>query len=203
MANILPWRKEKKPQLAVWQEFVIGVGGSLGGLLAMRLYWQYVAPYLQSEEDERQTPLQSPPESASLDDVALVGKQYEEGESATAALGRIAYESLTGQAPDAQTQEQLSNLIHWLFGLIQGGFYGVLESAKREGGPLRGLLFGAGLWLFGDELTVPALGLQKGPTAVSPAGHINRLGAHLSFGLGTAISTRLLRALFTPAKDKR
>ena len=40
------------------------------------------------------------------------------------------------------------------------------------------------------------MGLQAGPMAVSPAQHAHRFGAHLAYGLGTAVATRILRRLF-------
>lgn len=39
-------------------------------------------------------------------------------------------------------------------------------------------------------------GLQKGPTAVSRADHLNRLGAHLSYGWATAVLTKLFNQIF-------
>jgi uncharacterized membrane protein YagU involved in acid resistance len=57
---------------------------------------------------------------------------------------------------------------------------------------LGGGIFGAGLWLIGDELIVPLLGVQRGPTAVSFTQHLNRLGAHLFYGWSTAAITRAL-----------
>jgi len=60
---------------------------------------------------------------------------------------------------------------------------------------LGGPAYAAGLWLLGDELVVPMLGLQSGPTAVPPVQHANRLGAHLAYGLATGVATGLLRRL--------
>jgi hypothetical protein len=74
--------------------------------------------------------------------------------------------------------------------------YGALRS-QADGLDLKGgLLYGTGLWLLGDELAVPALGLQGGPATVSGVQHLNRLGAHLAYGLGIATATQLLRRFF-------
>ena len=169
------------------KNMITGIVGSVAGLMAMRLYWQKVAPFVNEYiQDE-------PLSSEQLDDISLVGKQYKQGESSTDALGRIAYEKVTGKEPDESMQEMLSYATHWLFGLLQGGTYGSLRTKLPGADVLGGLLFGLALWLFGDETAVPALGLQEGPTAVSPAQHVNRLGAHLAYGLGTAATAQLLR----------
>jgi hypothetical protein len=176
-------------KLSYKKNMITGLVGSIAGLMAMRLYWEKVAPLVDDHISDE------PVGSEELDDISVVGKQYEEGESATEALGRIAYQKVTGKEPDDSTKEALSYAAHWLYGLLQGGAYGSLRAKGPGIDVLGGLLFGAALWLFGDETAVPALGLQKGPTAVSPAQHVNRLGAHLAYGLGTAAAARLLRRL--------
>jgi hypothetical protein len=171
------------------KSMIIGLVGSVAGLVAMRLYWQKIAPLVKEHFSDE------PLASDQLNDISLVGKQYEQGESSTEALGRLAYTKVVGEEPDDKTKEVLSYVTHWLYGLVQGGVYGGLRPKAAGVDVLGGLLFGTALWLFGDETAVPALGLQKGPTAVSPAQHVNRLGAHLAYGLGTAASTQLLRRL--------
>lgn len=176
-------------QVSYKKSMITGLVGSVAGLMAMRLYWQKVAPLVNERINDE------PLASGQLDDISLVGKQYEKGESSTEALGRMAYEKVVGEEPDDSTKEMLSYAVHWLFGLLQGGTYGSLRAKAPGIDILGGLLFGMALWLFGDETAVPALGLQKGPTAVSPAQHVNRLGAHLAYGLGTAAAAQLLRRL--------
>ncbi len=176
-----------------WQGFVLGVAGSIVGLLAMRLYSQHIAPLVKRDEAEKDNSQSAEPPQP-LDDIAVLGKQYQKGESSTAALGRIFYTAVTGSEPQTdELKTALSYLIHWYYGLLQGGLYGAW-SADRSA-LSSGLLYATGLWLVGDEIVVPVLGLQSGPTAVSPQTHFNRFGAHLFYGLGTAVTTRLLRLL--------
>jgi hypothetical protein len=181
------------------KKFLLGVIGSLGGLLAMRLYWQYVAPLIKakfgSQNSDRTAT--APNSSEALNDIALTGRQYRANESATEALGRILYERVTGHEPTSdQSTNRLSYGIHWVYGMIQGGLYGALLSSARKLDLQKGAFYGLALWLLGDELVVPLLGLQEGPTAVSGEQHLNRFGAHLAYGLGTSFSTSLLRRFF-------
>ena len=70
--------------------------------------------------------------------------------------------------------------------------YGALREDAEFPDLAGGIAFGAALWLFNDELLVPLLGLQDGPTAAPPVQHVNRLGAHLAYGSATALTTQLL-----------
>lgn len=71
----------------------------------------------------------------------------------------------------------------------------VLRRRSSAGGDLLGgELFSMGLWFLGDELAVPHLGLQDGPSAAPPLTHLNRLALHLTDGMATAATTQLRKA---------
>jgi hypothetical protein len=178
-----------------WKGFVIGVAASAAGLVAMKQYWQLVAPKVNEQAPLTGTDVY--PEDVNLDDIAVSEKRYKEDESSTAALGRMVYKKMAGREPRSkEAKEMLSYLTHWVYGLLQGGLYGAFRGNSGKLIDFKGgAVHGAGLWLLGDEVAVPMLGLQKGPTATSPAGHINRLGAHLAYGLTTAATTQLLNKL--------
>jgi len=179
-----------------WKGFVLGLAGGAVGLIAMDSYWQWVAPLVTSWVSNQTSESSGHVEPQPLDSISLIGKQYQEGESSTAALGRIAYRALTGQEAQSQeTKTTLSYLVHWIYGMLQGGIYGAIRAAAGFPDIRGGLAFATGLWLFGDELTVPLLGLQGGPTSVPPRQHANRLGAHLAYGFGTAVTTQFLNRL--------
>lgn len=182
-----------------WKGFVVGILGSVAGLLAMRYYWNNVAPMLKDKANSQSGNKQQQQQANSLqelDSIAIFGKQYKDDESATAALGRMLYSRLNGQEPQSEeTKTALSYLVHWGYGMYQGGNYGAWRSDAGFPDLRGGLIWGAGLWLVGDELMVPLLGLQQGPGAVPPVQHANRLGAHLAYGLATAATTQLLRKM--------
>lgn len=180
-----------------WQEFTMGLVGGAVGVLAMDLFRQHISPLLMPEDNgqgangntrggqggnERQ--------QASL---SLIGQHHRPDESATAALGRIMYHAVENRDPDQATKTELSNLVHWSYGMLHGGLYGAVRPAVAGGDLLGGALFGAGLWILGDELAVPLLGLQDGPSAAPPSTHLNRLALHLAYGMATAATTQLLK----------
>ena len=177
-----------------WKGLVFGMIGSIAGLLAMRYYWNNIAPAVEEAFGGQENRGQAPDP---LDDISLWGKQYREDESSTAALGRLLYQWITGEEP--QTQElktALSYLVHWGYGMLQGGIYGALRANAPFPDLKDAWLYATGLWLVGDEVVVPLLGLQSGPTAVLPVQHANRWGAHLAYGTGTALATQTLLRLF-------
>jgi hypothetical protein len=180
--------------------FIVGIFGGAVGLLAMRWYWQKAAPIIQGrgEENQNEEQLDKPliKQAGKYEDISIYGPKYQENESATGALGRILYTGIAGKEPQAkETKTLLSYLVHWVYGLAQGGVYGANRGKVEVLDVNGGILFGSALWLFGDEMAVPLLGLQQGPGGVTLRQHINRLGAHWVYGLGTAITTQLLRRI--------
>ena len=73
-----------------------------------------------------------------------------------------------------------------------GGVYGAVRGGVRFPDLVAGLVYATGLWLVGDELVVPLLGLQSGPTAASLVQHFNRLAAHLIYGAVLSVTTQVL-----------
>lgn len=180
---------DKSKEINHWKGFVLGVVGAAAGITAMKYYWQGVTSV--TGKDPRSEPNTS--DMHALDDIAVAGEHHKPGESSTAAIGRLAYEATADKEPKKETKEMLSNAVHWGYGLFVGGLYGAVRggSSKLIDVP-GGLAYGTGLWLFGSELAVPMLGLSKGPTTESLAGHAYGLGAHFAYGLATAATTQLL-----------
>jgi hypothetical protein len=180
--------------------FILGILGGAVGLLAMRWYWEKAAPLVEGQggennsEEREEKALEKQAER--YKDISIFGPQYREDETSTDALGRIFYTSIAGKEPKAkETKTLLSYLVHWVYGLAQGGVYGANRGKVGVFDVKGGMLFGTALWLFGDEIGAPLLGLQQGPGGVPFRQHINRLGAHWAFGIGTAVSTQLLRRI--------
>ncbi|MFP4345834.1 MAG: hypothetical protein ACLFU8_14155 [Anaerolineales bacterium] len=176
-----------------WKGYVLGAIGGIAGILAMRQYWKTVTavvghdPRRVEQEDQEPQP---------LDDISLLGKNFKQGESTTAALGRILYTRLAGEEPNQQTKTALSYIIHWVISVDASGTYGMLRGPATFPDPVGGTALAVGLWLFGDELFMPLVGLAKGPTAYPAELHAHALGAHLAYGLASAAATQFLHILF-------
>ena len=170
----LPSKVRIQPDPNPLEGFALGLVGANIGLLAMTLYQNYAAkPIFEASPEADKNP------SGSLDSISVVGKQHEDDESSTAAVGRKALETVTGEGPknDAMATA-LSYGVHWGFGMLMGGAYGALRSGKGGAADLGvGLAFGAGLWALADEVVVPHTGPAGGadqgvedPARQSPGG---------------------------------
>jgi hypothetical protein len=128
--------------------------------------------------------------------ISPFGRHFEEGESSTAAMGRIIYHWITGKEPQCEeTRSLLSNLTDWGFGMLMGGVYGALRGEEKAFDFKGELLYAFGLWLFADEIGVPLMGLAKGPKGYPISLHLEDLGAHLVYGLVTFTTTKLLERI--------
>lgn len=182
-----------------WQDLVVGLLGGVAGVIAMDLFSQQIVPMLTQDDGEQgrgqSHDQQGRQHEQPLDSISVIGQHHRQNESSTAALGRILYHWATDEDPDKKTKSSLSYLVHWGYGIAQGGVYasmrGPVEGADLPGG----MAFGTALWLLGDELAVPMLGLQDGPTADGVGTHVNRLAMHLVYGVTTAATVQMLRRL--------
>ena len=83
--------------------------------------------------------------------------------------------------------------IHYSYGSLVGALYGGLCELAPIASAGLGMPFAAAMWLLGDEIAVPALGLSKPPTEYPPRVHADALAAHFCYGLTTDLLRRVLR----------
>lgn len=167
-----------------------GLLGGAAGLLAMELIKRATAPLAK-----RGAPRPTREAPTARTSMSVVGRHHGPDESATDALGRIVYENLVGRAPSPGTQRKLSWAVHVGYGLVVASLYGAIRGGRDRGvarAVLGGTLFGAGLWLLGDELAIPLLGLSDKPTRYPVTSHLQSLAQHLGFGVATAATTGVL-----------
>jgi hypothetical protein len=172
----------------------LGIGelAGIAGLVAMTTTQRLLKPLVKKRA------AQPTDVFASERTMSPIGSHHGTNESATDAVGRMAYEQVVGDEPDEGQKRALSWAVHIGYGLAVAGLYGVLEGRKRHS--LRhairtGALFGIGLWALGDELAVPLLGLADKPTQYHPTRHAQSLAAHLGFGIATATVTNVIGRL--------
>ncbi len=168
---------------AWWKRYLLGLAAGAAGTAAMDLYQKAMKKVSNGQ------PASSEPKEH---DISLTGRKHEPGESATAAIGRLAYRKVTGRDPDGETRTRLSNAVHWGYGIDMGTTYALLRDRRAHLDWAGGLAFGAALWVLGDEIAVPLLGLAEGPKAYPKSLHAETLGAHLVYGITTAAATQLL-----------
>jgi hypothetical protein len=177
--------------------FARGLIGSLVGLAAMDLYSRGMKALASRYGSENGSGNRngSGQKSHALDDIAIDGIKARKDEPATEAVARLAVEAVTDGEPTDRTRARLGQVVHWGYGAAVGGLYGLLRCDHEDLDLPAGAGYGAALWLIGDELMVPLLGLAKGPTANGVGSHAQALGAHLVYGLATSGATHALRRI--------
>lgn len=175
-----------------WKGLSLGLVGGAAGTLAMGGYWRIAQAVLGS--DPRAATRGDGPHA--LADISLVGAHHTEEESSTAAMGRIAYTRLAGKPPESpETASTLSYVVHYGYGIAQGGLFGALGSGRMDRIVAEGAAYGTGLWLFGDELGISLLGLADGPGRYPLSQHLARWGAHIAYGVALSATTTVLRRI--------
>lgn len=181
--------------------FLRGAIGSVAGLAAMGLFFRATQALSRGHDDGEASAGDSGDGRSgdfierheALDDISVAGRQAEEDEPSTEAVGRIGYEAATGHEPDEETKHRLGQAVHWGYGILLGSVYGGLREEADAPDLLGGLGYGTAAWVIGDELMVPLLGLAEGPTSHGWADHAKALGAHLVYGAATSTATHALK----------
>ncbi|HET8522621.1 MAG TPA: hypothetical protein VFL82_05260 [Thermomicrobiales bacterium] len=172
-----------------WKGALLGLIGGAAGTYVMGEHIKLVTRVLGSNPLAR-TVGDGP---HALDHISLIGTHHHPDESSTAALGRIAYHTLTGQDPNDETKNVLSYLVDYAYGSLQGGVYGAFTGGSIPKNMIAGPVFGTIIWLLGDEGAVSLLGLADGPTKFPLSEHLHRWAVHIAYGTATAATTTALR----------
>jgi putative membrane protein len=161
--------------------FLAGLCGGLAGTLVMTQFqngWSKAAAALSSKDDSR--------EQAS--------KQPAESDNATMKVaGALAH--LTGRQLSFEQRKKAGLAVHYAFGTLMGGVYGIVEEASprqvRRHAALSGVGLGSTLFVGADEIAVSKLGLSGGSAPLSS--HVYALASHLIYGITTALTYATLR----------
>lgn len=100
--------------------------------------------------------------------------------------------ALFGERLGHEERERLGTMIQWALGIGAGALYaGLRQQLSREDGS-RGLALGASFWGLIDEGLNPALGLKPGPDRFPWQAHMRGLAGHVSYGVVTDGTLRIL-----------
>ena len=100
---------------------------------------------------------------------------------------------LTGRSLPEEDKPRAGTIVHYAFGALVGGVYGVAAELLPRVTAAVGLPFGGAVWLGAHVIMVPALGLSEAPTRRPLRKEGEELGLHLLYGLTTELARRLLR----------
>jgi putative membrane protein len=168
------------------------VAGLAGGLLASWTMNQFQAAWTSiTENSEKPHGAQSmQPSDGSQGDQA---RDVNEQDDATVETAKVISTKVFGHELQESEKKPAGAAVHYAFGTLTGGLYGALAEVSPQVTTGAGLPFGAAFWLIADEISVPALGLSKGPTAYPVSTHVYAFASHLVYGVTAELSRRALR----------
>jgi len=174
---------------SIWKGMVAGLAG---GLVASWTMNQFQAAWTRIAEgsDKPHGAQSMKPSDGSQGEQ---GQDSQDDENATVKTAEAISEGVFGHELQKSEKEPAGAAVHYAFGTLSGGMYGVLAEVTPQVTTAAGLPFGAGFWLLADEITVPLLGLAKPPTEYPVSTHVYALASHLVYGLTAEMSRRALR----------
>jgi uncharacterized membrane protein YagU involved in acid resistance len=114
---------------------------------------------------------------------------------ATVKLASAISEDALDHQLDKSEEEAAGAAVHYGFSLVTGGIYGAVAELSPVAAIGSGVPFGAAVWLVADEITLPLVGLSKGPTAYPLSKHLYSLASHFVYGAATEVTRRAVRNL--------
>lgn len=111
--------------------------------------------------------------------------------SAPGKLGKQLYEGFTQRELPAHYAALTNNVMHWGYGTVWGGLYGLVAGSLHTPGVTFGLPFGAAVWT-SSYVILPIAGLYKPIWEYDSPTLLRDLSAHLAYGLTSAAAFALL-----------
>jgi len=173
----------------VWKGLVAGLAS---GLVASWTMNQFQAAWTRiAENSEKPHGAQSmQPSNGSTGNQS---EDMKEQDDATVETAKVISETVFGHELQESEKKPAGAAVHYAFGAATGGLYGALAEVTPQVTIAAGLPFGAAFWLIADEVTVPLLGLSKGPTEYPVSTHVYAFASHLVYGVTAEFSRRALR----------
>jgi len=168
------------------------VAGLAGGLLASWTMNQFQAAWMRAVggNDKPHGAQSLQPAEGSQGDQSQDAKEQDD---ATVETAKVISKNVFGHELQESEKKPAGAAVHYAFGAASGGLYGALAEVSPQVTSAAGLPFGAAFWLIADEISVPLLGLSRGPTAYPVSTHVYAFASHLVYGLTTELSRRALR----------
>ncbi len=164
------------------------IAGVLGGLAASWMMNQFQSALSSFQEGFEQ-------ETGSAQKNSGQQKQKsEDSEDATMKAAMKLLQPLIGRQLSKEEKQKAGPVVHYVFGGLMGGCYGVLSEYFPQAHAGFGTVFGTALFLGADEIAVPVLGLSGSPLEYPVSSHVYAFSSHLVYGLSTEAVRRGIRA---------
>ena len=173
----------------IWKGMVAGLAGGLVAAWTMNQFQAAWTSIAEGSEKSHGAQSMQPSEGSKGDQAQDVQEQ----DDATVETAKVISRNVFGHELQESEKEPAGTAVHYVFGTATGGLYGALAEVSPQVTAGAGLPFGAVFWLMADEVSVPFLGLSKGPTQYPVSTHVYALASHLVYGVTAELSRRALR----------
>ena len=174
---------------SIWKGMVAGLAGGLVASWTMNQFQAAWTKIAEGTEKSHGAQSMQPSEGSQGEQAQDTGEQ----DDATVKTAKAISKNVFGHELQESEKEPAGAAVHYAFGTVTGGLYGALAEVTPQVTTAAGLPFGAGFWLLADEISVPLLGLSKGPTEYPVSTHAYALASHLVYGLTAELSRRAVR----------
>ena len=167
----------------LWKGVVSGLAAGLAGTAAMTLFqtgWSKAQKELSHKESTKET--ENSKQKSSQD------------EPSTIKVANAISEASLHRALRPNEKEPASYAVHFAFGTLMGGIYGVSSEYLKAARFGHGLLHGLGLWAGADAAVLPAMHLSQPVTERSGGELAYEVLAHAVYGVSSESVRRLVRA---------
>jgi putative membrane protein len=169
---------EKHPVRGV----LAGIAGGLVASWAMNVWSEgpgsAISKRVESPEEQKQISQQSDGEDATMKTADALASTFEHG-----------------QHLSKEEKQEGGPIVHYTYGALVGGLYGLLAEyvpLVRSG---FGTTYGSALFVGGDLVAVPALGLSKPLSEYPASSYVAPFTAHLIYGATTELVRRTARLI--------
>jgi putative membrane protein len=173
---------------SVWKGVVAGLAGGLVASWTMNQFQAAWTRIQEGSENSHGAQSMQPSEGSSGD-----SQDANDQDDATVKVAKIISTEVLGHELQESEKKPAGAAVHYAFGTVTGGLYGALAEVTPQVTTGAGVPFGAAFWLLADEISVPLLGLSKGPTEYPVSTHAYALASHLVYGATAELSRRAIR----------
>jgi len=174
----------------IWKGIVAGLAGGLIASWTMNQFQAACTRLAENAEKPHGAQSMQPAEGSKGD-----GQDTKEQDDATVKAAKAISEGVFGHELQESEKRPAGAAVHYAFGTVTGGLYGALAEVVPQVTTATGVPFGAAFWLLADEISVPLLGLSKGPAEYPVSTHAYALASHLVYGATTELSRRAVRQI--------
>jgi hypothetical protein len=173
------------------------VAGLVGGFVAswvMNEFQMTLARIFGGEEDPHgaQALQRGSPQHGVGAELTRLGVEDQDDNSAERTANFIAAKAFDDKLSKDKKRDY-GEVAHYMFGSTTGALYGLVSEVIPQATKGSGSLFGTGVWVLADEVTIPALGLSRSARSYPVSKHAYALASHIVYGITTELVRRTIR----------